>query len=111
MVFTSLNLNRGKKGFEDDNFISVTKRIYREKGLRGMFYGGKPMALRQATNWMSRSCFTEVARTTFRMSEFGLLGEIGSGAIGGIGSCWNTPIETIRVFVQADVSVGKNPKT
>eukprot|EP00548_Thalassiothrix_antarctica_P002712 CAMPEP_0194130950 /NCGR_PEP_ID=MMETSP0152-20130528/1834_1 /TAXON_ID=1049557 /ORGANISM="Thalassiothrix antarctica, Strain L6-D1" /LENGTH=343 /DNA_ID=CAMNT_0038825593 /DNA_START=95 /DNA_END=1126 /DNA_ORIENTATION=+ len=111
MVFTSLNLNRGKKGYEDDNFLTVTKRIYQERGLNGMFCGGGPMAMRQATNWMSRSCFTEIARTTFRMSEFGLLGEIGAGAIGGIGSCWNTPIETIRVYLQADVGAGKDAKT
>jgi len=45
------------------------------------------------------------------MSEFGLIGEIGSGAIGGLGSCWNTPIETIRVYLQADVSAGKQAKT
>ncbi|KAI2489868.1 hypothetical protein MHU86_24706 [Fragilaria crotonensis] len=111
MVFTSLNLNRGKKGYENDNAITVTKRIFKEKGLSGMFYGGGPMCVRQATNWMSRSYFTEVARTTFKMSKYGLIGEIGSGVIGGLGSCWNTPVETIRVFMQADVSAGRQPKT
>jgi hypothetical protein len=111
MVFTSLNLNRGKKGYENDNAMIVTKRILKEKGLSGMFYGGGPMAMRQATNWMSRSYFTEVARTTFRMSQYGIVGEIGSGVIGGLGSCWNTPIETIRVFMQADVSANRTPKT
>lgn len=111
MVFTSLNLNRGKKGFEQDNAWTVSKRIYQEGGLGGIYYGGGPMCIRQATNWMSRSYFTEVARTTFGMSNYGLYGEIGSGVIGGIASCWNTPIETIRVFMQADVSAGRTPKT
>lgn len=32
MVFTSLNLNRGKKGYENDNAWTVTKRIVKEKG-------------------------------------------------------------------------------
>ena len=45
------------------------------------------------------------------MSEYGIWGEIGSGVIGGIGSCWNTPIETIRVFMQRDISMGKEKKT
>jgi Mitochondrial carrier protein len=111
MVFTSLNLNRGKKGYENDNAITVTKRIFKEKGLSGMFIGGGPMCVRQATNWMSRSYFTEVARTTFKMSKYGLVGEIGSGVIGGLGSCWNTPVETIRVYMQADVSAGRKAKT
>jgi len=111
MIFTSLNVNKDQPGFENDNAISVTRRIIAEKGLKGMFVGGKPMALRQASNWASRSCFTEIARTSLRMSEFGLLGEIGSGVIGGLGSCWNTPIETARVHMQKDASAGREPKT
>jgi len=64
LVFTSLNLNRKKEGYENDNFLTVTKRIYESKGVKGMYAGGGPMAMRQATNWMSRSCLTEIARTT-----------------------------------------------
>jgi hypothetical protein len=111
MIFTSLNVNRGKKGYENDNAITVVKRIIEEKGVKGMFYGGGPMCLRQASNWASRSCFTEIARTTLKMSSYGMIGEIGSGVIGGIGSCWNTPIETIRVLMQRDVSMGKATKS
>lgn len=111
MIFTSLNVNKGKPGYENDNALIVTKRIVKEKGIGGMFIGGKPMALRQASNWASRSAFTEIARSTLGMSKYGLLGEIGSGVIGGLGSCWNTPIETCRVFIQKDVSEGKTPKT
>lgn len=111
MVFTSLNVNKGKKGYENDNAYTVAKRIIEEKGIRGMFIGAQPMAIRQASNWASRSCFTEIARTSLRMSEYGLLGEIGSGVIGGVGSCWNTPVETARVLMQKDTSEGKNPKS
>lgn len=108
MIFTSLNVNQGKKGYENDNAWTVTKRIVKEKGIRGLFYGGGPMCLRQASNWSSRSLFTEIARTNLKMSQFGILGEIGSGVIGGLGSCWNTPIETIRVNMHRDVSMGKD---
>jgi Mitochondrial carrier protein len=110
MVFTSLNVNRGKKGYENDNALTVARRIIRDKGMMGMFYGGGPMCLRQASNWASRSCFTEIARTSLKMSQYGMWGEIGSGVIGGVGSCWNTPIETIRVLMQRDVSMGKQSK-
>lgn len=43
MVFTSLNYNRGREGYENDNVVSVTKRILKEKGIMGMYYGGFPM--------------------------------------------------------------------
>jgi hypothetical protein len=111
MVFTSLNVNKGKPGFENDNAFTVSKRIIEEKGVQGLFIGGTPMAMRQASNWASRSLFTEICRTNLKLSRFGLLGEIGSGAIGGIGSCWNTPIETVRVLMHKDISEGRPPKT
>jgi Mitochondrial carrier protein len=111
MVFTSLNYNNGKKGYEHDNALVVTRRIVKEKGFMGMFLGFKPMAIRQASNWASRAGFTEICRSTLGMSNYGLLGELGSGMIGGLGSCWNTPIETIRVYTQRDVSSGVKPKT
>lgn len=110
MIFTSLNVNRGKKGYENDNALTVAKRIIDEKGPWGLYFGVTPMCLRQASNWASRSAFTEIARSTFGMSKYGILGEIGSGVIGGVGSCWNTPIETIRVLLQKDVSEGKKTK-
>lgn len=109
MVFTSLNVNKGKPGYENDNAITVTRRIIREKGLGGMFVGGGAMAARQASNWASRAGLTELARGT--MSRYGLWGEIGSGVIGGVGSCWNTPIETCRVLMHKDVSEGKPEKS
>lgn len=107
MVFTSLNVNQGKKGYENDNAITVTRRILKEKGVMGMYYGVKPMAMRQASNWATRSGLTEVCRTALKLQNYGVMGEIASGAIGGIGSLWNTPIETIRVLIAKDVSMGK----
>lgn len=111
MIFTSLNVNQGKKGYENDNAVTVIKRIVKEKGVRGLFFGMKPMCLRQASNWSSRSFFTEIARNNLKMSQYGILGEIGSGVIGGLGSCWNTPIETIRVNMHRDVSMGKEARS
>jgi Mitochondrial carrier protein len=111
MIFTSLNVNAGRKGYENDNALTVTKRILKEKGLVGMYIGVTPMMIRQATNWASRAGFTEVCRTTLKMGQYGIVGELASGAIGGIGSCWNTPVETIRVLMARDVSMGKKQKT
>ncbi len=111
MVFTSLNVNKGKPGYENDTAMTVAKRIINEKGIQGMFVGGGPMAVRQASNWASRGLFTEICRTNLNLMRFGIMGEIGSGVIGGLGSCWNTPIETVRVLMQRDVGMGIEPKT
>jgi hypothetical protein len=111
MVFTSLGYTRGKPGFADETAWSVTQRVVREKGIGGMYSGFNAMALRQATNWASRAGFTEIARSVFGWSKYGLLGELASGCLGGVGSCWNTPIETIRVVTQRDVSTGGQPRT
>ena len=83
MIFTSLNVNKGKKGYENDNALTVARRIVKEKGIMGLFYGGGPMCIRQASNWASRAGFTEICRTNLRMSQYGVWGEIGSGVIGG----------------------------
>jgi len=111
LVLTSLNLNQDKPGYENDNSYTVARRIINEKGIKGMFIGAGPMAARQASNWSSRSMLTEIARSNLRLSRFGLVGEIGSGLIGGVGSCWNTPIERVRVLMQRDVVEGRRPKT
>jgi len=105
MIFTALNTG------EDETTLGICKRIIQEKGIKGMYVGSGPMVIRQATNWASRSGFTEIARNVLHLSKYGILGEIGSGVIGGIGSCWNTPIETVRVHMQRDVASGLPAKS
>jgi Mitochondrial carrier protein len=111
MVFTALSAAEKKPGQDSENAISICKRIISEKGIAGLYVGMGPMCLRQASNWASRSGFTEIARSTLGLSKYGLTGELASGIIGGVGSSWNTPIETIRVMSQRDVSIGKIPKS
>jgi hypothetical protein len=101
VIFTTLNVHRNQ-GY---NAWTVTKQIWEDRGIRGMYTGIVPMVLRQSTNWASRAGLTELARTQFQMSQYGVWGELGSGIIGGIGSCWNTPIETVRIRMQRDVVV------
>ena len=111
MIFTSLGYRRGQKGYEKENAWTVTKRVVSEQGVLGMYRGFQPMALRQASNWASRAGFTEVARSVLGWSKYGIWGELASGCLGGLGSCWNTPIETIRVITQRDVGAGRPTKT
>lgn len=111
MIFTSLNVRR-TAGDTDGNAWTVTGRVFRERGgWKGLYSGFTPMALRQASNWASRAGLTEVARSVLGLHRYGLYGEIGSGILGGVGSCWNTPIETVRVLTQRDISVGRPTKS
>ena len=113
MVFTSLNVQQQTTKPSDTTTTttawSVTRRLVEDRGVAGLYTGFRPMALRQASNWASRAGLTEVARSVWGLQQYGLVGEIGSGILGGLGSCWNTPIETIRVLVQRDVSQGVHP--
>jgi hypothetical protein len=119
MIFTALNYSRSSSsssGRRDsskkpDTAWSVARRIVRTEGIGGLYAGSAPMCLRQASNWASRAGLTEMARTTLGMSRLGLAGEIGSGVLGGLGSCWNTPIESVRILSQRDVSLGRPPKS
>lgn len=106
MIFTSLNAAESK-----ETTLGVIRRVVSEKGISGMWIGSGSMCIRQATNWASRAGFTEIARSQLKLTQYGLLGELASGAIGGVGSCWNTPIETIRVITQRDVALGKKPES
>ena len=115
LIFTALNSNsrksKSKKSSKPETATQIVRRVVNEKGIWGMYAGMKPMCIRQATNWASRAGFTEIARTTLHLSQYGLVGEIVAGTIGGVGSCWNTPIETIRVYMQRDVSQGIEVKS
>lgn len=108
LIFTALNSQDKKR---KESSIDIVRRVVQERGIGGMYAGLRPMSLRQATNWASRAGFTEITRTVFGWSKYGLLGELASGAVGGVGSCWNTPIETVRVVTQRDVSQGKQAQT
>jgi Mitochondrial carrier protein len=115
LIFTALNNNSknqklqkksGRTTHTSETAIQIVRRVVAERGILGMYAGMKPMCIRQATNWASRAGFTEIARASLHLSQYGILGEIAAGTIGGVGSCWNTPIETIRVYIQRDVNLG-----
>jgi len=90
--------------------FEATKRIIRKRGILGLYSSASPVAVRQASNWASRTTFTEIARTTLGMSKYGIMGEIGSGVFGGLLATWNTPIETVRVRMQNDIGSSKSGK-
>jgi hypothetical protein len=49
LIFTSLNVNRGRPGHENDNAWTVAKRVIAEKGIQGMYSGNGAMIARQVS--------------------------------------------------------------
>ena len=53
------------------------------------------MAARQATNWASRQGLTDLFQRRLGRPL------LACGVLGGIGSCWNTPLEVKRIRAQS----------
>ena len=53
------------------------------------------------TNWASRQGLTELCRGPLGLASAGVAGEIAAGVLGGVGSCWNTPLEVKRIRAQS----------
>ena len=70
----------------------------------GLFVGTGAVAARQMTNWASRQGLTELCRGPLGLASAGVAGEIAAGVLGGVGSCWNTPLETARVAMQREAA-------
>jgi len=104
LIFTAVNTN-------DVGAWQAARIIVERDGIAGLYAGSGPMVIRQASNWASRAGLTELARSSLRLSQFGVWGEVGAGVLGGVGSCWNTPIETIRVVMQRDIAANKPAKS
>jgi hypothetical protein len=105
--YGAMTIKGGGRRRNKESTVDIVRRVLNERGPAGLYAGVRPMALRQATNWASRAGLTEITRSVLGFSKYGLVGELLSGVVGGVGSCWNTPIETIRVHTQRDVNNGR----
>ncbi|OQD69401.1 hypothetical protein PENPOL_c002G01941 [Penicillium polonicum] len=83
-------------------------QILREKGIRGVNKGVNAVALRQVTGWSSRIGISRFAEESIRSmsgkskDEKLKFGEkILASTIGGTLSCWNQPLEVLRVEMQS----------
>jgi len=65
------------------------------KGLATLYAGAGAVAMRQATNWASRQGLTDLFQRRLGLPL------VACGVLGGIGSCWNTPLEVKRIRAQS----------
>ncbi len=101
--------------------VQVAKEIWAKEGLKGINKGVNAVAVRQCTNWGSRfglSRFAEdLIRTNFVKDDsngkpgvLSPLQRVLASAIGGGLSCWNQPIEVIRVEMQSQIKTAGRPE-
>ncbi|CAJ0745861.1 10033_t:CDS:2 [Entrophospora sp. SA101] len=100
--------------------LKVASDIWKKEGIRGINKGVNAVALRQCTNWASRFGLTRLSETAIRKLRDGEvvdyskplspIQKILASALGGGLSCWNQPIEVIRVEMQSQVQTPGRPK-
>ncbi|GAB5586781.1 Mitochondrial DNA replication protein yhm2 [Umbelopsis nana] len=98
----------------------VAGDIYKKEGIRGINKGVNAVALRQCTNWASRFGLSRLAQESIIKYRYGegpdahkqatVMDRALASIIGGGLSCWNQPIEVIRVEMQSQVKAEGRPE-
>ena len=91
-----------------ESTFKVASDIFKREGIRGINKGVHAVAVRQCTNWASRFGFARWAQDAIVRVRYGedskmkpsAIDRVLSSMVGGALSCWNQPIEVIRVELQ-----------
>ncbi|KAI5286022.1 Mitochondrial DNA replication protein yhm2 [Ascosphaera atra] len=104
-------------GVKPPTTLETFRDIWRKEGLRGINKGVNAVAIRQTTNWGSRFGLSRLAETGIRKAtgkedgvQLNAFEKVLSSAIGGGLSCWNQPIEVIRIEMQSKTEDPNRPK-
>lgn len=97
--------------------IQIAKEIYAREGIAGINKGVNAVAFRQCTNWGSRFGLSRVAENGIRKvmdvpddQKLSVSQRAIASIMGGGLSCWNQPIEVIRVEMQSQVKRPGRPE-
>ncbi|KAG2184967.1 hypothetical protein INT43_000880 [Umbelopsis isabellina] len=98
---------------------AVANDIFKREGIAGINKGVNAVALRQCTNWASRFGLSRYAQESIIKYRYGsdpdahkratVMDRALASIIGGGLSCWNQPIEVIRVEMQSQVKSEGRP--
>ncbi|KAJ3107627.1 hypothetical protein HDU97_003621 [Phlyctochytrium planicorne] len=97
--------------------IQVAREIFAREGIRGINKGVNAVALRQCTNWGSRFGLSRIAEDVIKNrpgrdknTKLSDMERVLASSIGGGLSCWNQPIEVIRVEMQSQIKAEGRPE-
>ncbi|KAF1797089.1 mitochondrial carrier domain-containing protein [Mucor lusitanicus] len=115
----TVEVTRHKSATKESTF-KIAGDIFKKEGIAGINKGVNAVALRQCTNWASRFGITRFAQESIIKSRYGdapdahlratALDKALASIIGGALSCWNQPIEVIRVEMQSQVKAAGRPE-
>ncbi|KAI8088874.1 mitochondrial carrier domain-containing protein [Halteromyces radiatus] len=115
----TVEVTRHKSAVKESTF-KIAGDIFKREGIRGINKGVNAVALRQCTNWASRFGITRFAQESIIKARYGegpeaakkatVLDKAGASIVGGALSCWNQPIEVIRVEMQSQVKTEGRPE-
>ncbi|KAK9711855.1 hypothetical protein K7432_007528 [Basidiobolus ranarum] len=110
----TVEVTRHKSPDTNASSIKIARDIFQKEGIVGLNKGVSAVALRQMTNWGSRFGISRVTESLIRGEDKTRKLEnserIFSSVIGGALSCWNQPIEVIRVEMQSQAKAVDRPE-
>ncbi|KND00249.1 uncharacterized protein SPPG_04580 [Spizellomyces punctatus DAOM BR117] len=118
MKTVEVTRHKGSGSGPSKSSIQVAREIFAREGIRGINKGVNAVAVRQCTNWGSRFGLSRVAENAIRKATgnedakqpLSPYQRILASAIGGGLSCWNQPIEVIRVEMQSQIKTPGRPE-
>lgn len=115
----TVEVTRHKEGGKESTF-KIARDIFKKEGFAGINKGVNAVAVRQCTNWASRFGFSRLTQDTIVKLKYGdgpdaakkatALDKALASVVGGALSCWNQPIEVIRVEMQSQLKAAGRPE-
>lgn len=115
-IFSNIQFNHCIYLAGTESTFKIAADIYKKEGFAGINKGVNAVALRQCTNWASRfgiARFAQEAIVKARHGEKGLADGIDkalASILAGALSCWNQPLEVIRVEMQSQLKAEGRPE-
>ncbi|ORX48480.1 mitochondrial carrier [Hesseltinella vesiculosa] len=113
----TVEVTRSKSGANESTW-KIAADIYKREGFAGINKGVNAVAVRQCTNWATRFGVARYAQESIAKARYGTtdtkqltgMDKALASIIGGAASCWNQPIEVIRVEMQSQIKVEGRPE-
>ncbi|ORZ11230.1 mitochondrial carrier domain-containing protein [Absidia repens] len=115
----TVEVTRHKSAVKESTF-KIAGDIFKREGIAGINKGVNAVAVRQCTNWASRFGITRFAQESIAKARYGestdatkrltAVDKALASMLGGALSCWNQPIEVIRVEMQSQVKAPGRPE-
>ncbi|ORY02713.1 mitochondrial carrier protein [Basidiobolus meristosporus CBS 931.73] len=110
----TVEVTRHKSPDVNASSVKIAYDIFKKEGIVGLNRGVSAVAMRQMTNWGSRFGISRVTESLLRGDDktrkLSNTERIISSTIGGALSCWNQPIEVIRVEMQSQAKAADRPE-